>query len=328
MATTSYAFATGSVRARENALLTRQEFDGLLLVADEKELAARLRDRGYGDPAEPAADVEGLLRQETARLWDYLWTVAPDREIFDAFLYRNDIHNAKVAIKTTLSGRQADGLYLPDGTIPAATLREAAQERAFDGLPDWLAQAMERAYELVAHARDAGLADAVIDRAGMEAMQAAAERTGDEMLRDFFAELVFYNDIKIIVRAIRTGKGSAFMEQALCPCDGVDADEWIRVARGAQGEEEFLSLLERLNYRGCAEAAQAFRTSPLAFERYAEDRLVDVARRAVSVTMGPALLVGYLFAKETEIRALHMLASGIRTGEEREAIRERGRLCV
>lgn len=44
------------------------------------------------------------------------------------------------------------------------------------------------------------------------------------------------------------------------------------------------------------------------------------------MTLGAAPLVGYLVAKETEIRAVHMLASGIRTGQSADIIRERGRL--
>ena len=47
----SYAFAVGSVRAREGSLLTRQDMEGLMLAGSDRELASLLRDKGYGDPA-------------------------------------------------------------------------------------------------------------------------------------------------------------------------------------------------------------------------------------------------------------------------------------
>ena len=319
----SYAFAVGSVRAREGSLLTRQDMEGLMLAGSDRELASLLRDKGYGDPA-GRGGTEELLREETVRLGDYIWSVAPDKSLFDAFLLRNDIHNAKVALKSTLSGRDAQHLLLAPCTLPPKALYTAAEERRFAALPAWLAGAMERAYDVLAHASDAQLADAVLDRAALSAMLDAAGRTGDPLVEDIVVLQVFYADVKIALRAARTDRRSLFLEEALCPCGGMKPEEWIRALRG--GEEEFLALLERQNAHGSRGAAEAYRQSPAAFEKWVDDRLMETARRAKSVTLGAAPLVGYLLAKETEIRAVHMLASGIRTGQSADTMRERGRL--
>lgn len=85
----SYAFAVGSVRAREGSLLTRQDMEGLMLAGSDRELASLLRDKGYGDPA-GGGGTEELLREETVRLWDYIWSVArqePVRRVFAAQRY-------------------------------------------------------------------------------------------------------------------------------------------------------------------------------------------------------------------------------------------------
>ena len=67
------------------------------------QLTAALRDRGWGDAA-GLAEGEELLRQENARLWDYLRGVTPDFSLYDAFLVRQDYHNLKATIKGVLSG--------------------------------------------------------------------------------------------------------------------------------------------------------------------------------------------------------------------------------
>ena len=239
-------------------------------------------------------------------------------------MLRNDIHNAKVALKSTLSGRDAQHLLLAPCTLPPKALYTAAEERRFAALPAWLAGAMERAYDVLAHASDAQLADAVLDRAALSAMLDAAGRTGDPLVEDIVVLQVFYADVKIALRAARTDRRSLFLEEALCPCGGMKPEEWIRALRG--GEEEFLALLERQNAHGSRGAAEAYRQSPAAFEKWVDDRLMETARRAKSVTLGAAPLVGYLLAKETEIRAVHMLASGIRTGQSADTMRARGRL--
>ena len=104
----SYAYAVGNVRAREPALLTRSDMEQLLGVSDVAELLAALRDRGLGgaQPTDAAsAGMEELFREETRELWRYLKEVSPDFSLYEAFLYRQDIHNCKAVIKGVLSGR-------------------------------------------------------------------------------------------------------------------------------------------------------------------------------------------------------------------------------
>lgn len=62
----SYAFAVGSVRAREGSLLTRQDMEGLMLAGSDRELASLLRDKGYGDPAEAAGRRSSCGRKRSA----------------------------------------------------------------------------------------------------------------------------------------------------------------------------------------------------------------------------------------------------------------------
>lgn len=110
----SYAYAVGNVRAREQALLTRPDMEQLLGVSDVAELLAALRDRGFGGsmPEGGNAGMEDLFREETRDLWRYLKEVSPDFSLYDAFLYRQDIHNCKAVIKGVLSGRAYQPLLL------------------------------------------------------------------------------------------------------------------------------------------------------------------------------------------------------------------------
>ena len=114
VANTSYAYAVGNVRAHETALLTRQDMEQLLAVRDPARLAAALQDKGFGIDG---GDTDALLNQETAKLWDYLRGVTPDFSLYDAFLYRNDYHNAKAILKGVLRNRPYAGLLLRPCTV-------------------------------------------------------------------------------------------------------------------------------------------------------------------------------------------------------------------
>lgn len=314
----SYAFACGSVRARESDLLTAQEREALLALRTPDQLTAALRDRGWGDTA-GSAEGEELLRQETARLWEYLRGITPDFSLYDAFLVRQDYHNLKATIKGVLSGREYGHLLLEPAAVNTELLREAVESRKFSLLPEGMAQAAEKAYDRLAHAADPQGCDSILDRAAMAAQRQAAQVSRVALLCEYIDIQIFYQDARIALRAARTGRDAAFLKEALCDPE----PELIRAA--AAGEDEVLGWLGRTDRWGSRQAAELYRESPSRFEKFAEDQAMACIRCGKQVTLGPEPLLGYLAARETEIRTMRLLYSGLRAGRSEADIRERMR---
>ena len=187
MANTSYAYAVGNVRAHETTLLSRQDLDQLLGIRESARLAAALQDKGYGTEG---GDIDTLLKQETDKLWEYLRGVTPDLSLYNAFIYRNDYHNAKVILKGVLRNRPYEGLLLHPGTVEPAALEAAVKEKKYAPLPAHMRQALERSYQLLTETSDTQRSDAVLDTAAMAAMLAAAEETRIPMLLDLMRTTV------------------------------------------------------------------------------------------------------------------------------------------
>ncbi|MCI9413713.1 MAG: V-type ATPase subunit [Clostridiales bacterium] len=316
----SYAYAVGNVRAHENGLLNQSELDSLLHSGSVRELASTLSDRGYG-LSDKTDDIDRLLDEENEKLWRYLRETAPDDSLFAPFLYRNDFHNAGVILKGILVGRNYLTLLLRPTTVEPELLAQAVRERRYDLLPERMESACRRAYEVLAHTGDGQLCDVILDRGQMEAALDAAERSRCGMLCEYFRLLTAYSDIKILLRGQRTGQAAEWIREALCPVESVPAADVLPAYR--EGEEALLNRLERLDGGRFEKAVAAYKISPSAFERQMENELMDCARRGKRVTLGPEPLIGYLLAKEAEIRALHIVASGIRTGLPEASIRER-----
>lgn len=319
----SYAYAVGNIRAREAQLLTRQELEGLLALRDPAMFKQALRDRGIGGEDSPGEErsVDDLLREETAALWRYLTGLVPDASLFRAFWYRNDYHNCKTVLKGTLAGRAYETMLLSPATVPFAVLIDAVSNRDFHRLPQPMQAAAARAYDVLAHSSDAPLADAILDRAAMSAMLEAARAAGSPLLRTYIDAMVFYTDLKIALRGARAEKSLLFLQEALCPCDAL---VFSRLAAAAvAGTDEVLALMEQTDVYGSREAAAAFRESPSAFEVYADNQLLKIARNSRLTALGPDPVIGYLIARENEIRELHILFSGLRAGQPEEDIRKR-----
>ena len=83
------------------------------------------------------------------------------------------------------------------------------------------------------------------------------------------------------------------------------------------------SRARRRSELGGEAAVNCYQESPSRFEKYADDRLMEAAKAAKTVTIGPEVIIGYIIARLAVIRAVSMVATGIRTGTDPDVIRER-----
>lgn len=316
----SYEYSIGSVRTREKSLLTSVDLEQLLACKSEGELCALLGDKGYNE----GETVEEKLEAHTQAMWKYLKDVAPDFNLFDVFLIQNDNHNLKVVIKGSLSARKYSHLLAAPSTIDPELLIKAVESRGFSLLPEWLGVNADKAYVALAHTGDARLCDAYLDRAASEEMLRLSKQWRSSFLEEYIKTLVFYNNVKTAIRSARTNANRHYVNRALFEVEGFDKQAVTDAV--LKGENNVLELLAKCRSYGCDEAIEAYKQSPALFERYVDDRLTKLAKTACKrASEGARPLLGYYLGCEIEKKAIHIIASGIRTKTDTEKIRERMR---
>lgn len=312
----SYEFSIGSVRAREKSLLTGTDIEQLVSCKNEAELAAMLADKDFGS----GSTVDELLAERTAKVWEYLRSVAPDFEIFSPFLIQNDIHNIKVVLKGTMSARKYAHLLLTPGTIDTDVIVEAVENRKPGLLPEWVSAETDRAYELLSQKGDARESDAAIDAAAMREMLRLSEQSGSGFLVTYFRNLVFYNNVKIAVRSMRTRVSREFLEDALCEVEDFRKKTVIE----ATLKGSLIDELSKFSEYDCKSAMEEYKKSPSDFERFVDNRLILIARESCKrASEGAEPILGYYLGTEAEKKVIHIIASGIRTGAGEDKLRER-----
>lgn len=314
----SYEYSIGSVRAKETSLFTSSEVEQMLGCSDEAQLVRYLNDKGYGE----GDTIDEVISDNTAKMWDYIKSVAPDFSIFNPFFYLNDIHNLKTVLKGTMSGRDYNALLLNPSTIDFDTLKTAVENRKFSLLPQWLSDEADSAYEVLAYTKDARLSDAVMDKAVMEEMLEAGERSGSEFLNNYFKTTVFYSNIKIAIRSAKIGTTEDFLRRALCEVDEFRMTTIIKAA--VKGIDNLVDTLEKFTEYELNKAIEAYRLSPSAFEKFVDNKLILMAKEGCKrASSGPEPLMGYYLGCEAEKKVIHIIASGLRTKTDSEIIRER-----
>lgn len=313
-----YVYAVARIRSKELSLLSGAFLEQLTAAKSYDECIQLLNEKGWG--GDGVNNTEELLAGEREKTWGLISELVEDRSVFDVFLYANDYHNLKAAIKEVRMGQEYPGIFIDQGTLDVKLIKDAIQNREFQNLPEVMRGPAEEAYKALLHTQDGQLCDIIIDKAALDAIYRAGMESGNEFLK-LYAELtVAAADIKTAVRASRTGKDKAFLEQALAPCDTLDIQ---RLAQAAiEGGDAIGSYLESTPY---ADAVEELRRSPSAFERWCDNLMIRRIKPQQYSPFGLGPLAAYILARENEIKSVRIVLSGKLNSLPEESIRERVR---
>ena len=132
-----------------------------------------------------------------------------------------------------------------------------------------MAEKAAEAYDTLLHTGDGQLCDVILDRASLEATYAAGQKADNEVLRLYATLTVVAADIKIAVRCGQIGKSLEFIRRALADCQELNSEALALAALGGMD-----SVVEYLSGTDYADAAEALKESPAAFERWCDNLII------------------------------------------------------
>ena len=267
-----------------------------------------------------AAGADAILSREREKIWEIMDSLVADRSVFSVLSYQDLFHNLKAAVKASILQGAAPNIFFSDCSIDGEDMVKFLKDKEYDRFPEDMREAAREAYETFLHTSDGQLADIIVDRAALDAIRAAGERSKEEIVRQYAESTVAVADIRIAVRACKTGKSSDFMKKAMAECDTLDKERLIHAA--VSGMDQIMSYLAETKY---VDGAQALAESASAFERWCDNQIMETIRPQLynSFSLGP--LVAYVLARENEIKTVRIILTGKRSGLPEEFIRERAR---
>ncbi len=316
MAVNQYTYAVARIRSKELQLLGRSDLEQLMNLRNEKECLRYLSDKGWGRAGDENADQ--MIAAEREKTWEIMRELVEDMSIFDTFLYTNDFHNVKAAIKQVYTDSDLEELYSSNGTLKPEIIYRAVKTHDWSLLPEHMRSSAEEAYQVQLHTGDSQLCDIILDKAALETLYQKGREAGNELLAQYAELKVASADINIAIRSIRTGKDKTFLERALARCESLDIARLTEAA--LEGEEEVFNYLLTTVY---ADAVPALKSSFSAFERWCDNLIVRLIRPQKYNPFTVSPLAAYILARENEIKTVRILLSGKRNEISDEAIRER-----
>ena len=314
-----YVYAVARIRVKEKSLLSDGDIAQMTAMKDEKSVISYLEDRGWGDQ-NSAGEPEAILAAEERKTLDLVRELKIDPKVFELLSYPTLYHNLKAGIKEVCTSEENPGAFYPHEKYGREGMLRILKDRDYKALPEHMRKSAEKGMEAMLKTRDGQMCDVIVDRACLDAMEAAGQKSKNALLREYEESTVAVTNIKIAVRALKTGKTQAFLKEALAPCRSLDVRQLAVAA--SENEEALTGYLETHGFR---EAAEALKESPSAFERWCDNRLIETIRpqKMNSVSMGP--VIAYYLARQNEIRTVRIILTGKANGFPEETIRERMR---
>lgn len=320
---TDYLQISARVRAMERRLLTRERMERMIEARDGAESAKVLSECGYGELSElTGAALERFLARAQAETFRDLGVAADNPALIDVFRIKYDYHNAKVLVKAEATGSAPERLLVAAGRYDPAQLAEACRKGDLRAQSETFRQAVEQARELLAANADPQLCDFILDQACYAELTEAAKASGSKFVQGYVALLIDAVNLRGSVRAARLGRGADFLAQALVPGGTVAAEDILRAKPDELAHRFASTPLARAAELGAAVSTPG--SGPLtAFERACDDAVTDYVRLAHRIPFGEQPLVGYLYARESELTAIRTILSGRMAGLSGDVIRQR-----
>lgn len=315
MAENQYIYAVARIRSKELSLLDSKCMEQLLSCKNYEDCIRILSDHGWSCEGKTS---EQFLTEEREKIWTLMKELVDDQSIFHVFLYENDFHNLKAAIKQIATGKESVRIYKKNGTIPWSKIYEAVKASDFTLLPEDMQTSGKEAYEAMMKGRDSQLCDVILDKASLEKTYEAGKCLKSELMSGYVELKVASADINIAIRCCKMKKTAQFLKKALAPCNSLDISQLTNAV--LHGMDAVYDYLKTTQY---ADAIDAIKTSPSTFEKWCDDRYISYIKpqKYHPFTMEP--LAAYILARENEIKCVRILLSGKVNHLSEESIRER-----
>ena len=318
-----YLFISTRIRFLETQLLDSEQIEAMLDAHSHADAIKILLDRGYNELEEiNMANINEMLAKERQRVLADISFFVPDQRIVDVFKLKYDYHNVKVLLKSECMGFVPEGLLIDSGRVPARELQEAVRSTELSFIPPILKEAILKARDVLGTTQDPQLADCILDRAYFQDLFQISEETGSKFLEGYVRVMIDGANLRSVVRTLRMGKNSEFLDSVLFRGGNVDTGRIMNcVAAGSSFDE----LFGNSRFQEAVEAGTAaiHGGSLTPFEKLCDNAINKYLGDAKYIAFGEATVIAYLAAKENELTTIRIIMSGRLSGIPADIIRER-----
>jgi V/A-type H+-transporting ATPase subunit C len=322
-----YAYAVGRTRTVEARLLDRATVERMIDASDVHGAFKVLEEAGYAHVDSSAKDllpIDEILEQEESKLLRFIRETSPDERLSKLVTLRHDYHNLKVMLKAEIYNVSPGIAMSRLGTLSAEAISKAMDGEMRE-LPVEFGSAIEKAKAIHSLRPSPEVIDIVIDRVMHETLLDLAQTIGIPFLIEHVQREIDFLNLSIFLRARKMKRDKWLVDHAFVAGGNVDHVKLVH-AYEDESADALMDVLSGTGYefiarRGLKLVEEGASLSEI--ERFFEEAVSRSIRQARYIPLGPEPLIGYILAKQQELRVARLVIAGKAAGVSRDSMRER-----
>lgn len=317
----NFAYAVARIRALETKLLDNAQLERLLNAGNLAEALTLLGETEYSGSIanlKEAHRFEEALNAELERVIRLLLQLAQDASEMKVFVYRYDLDNLKRLLKDPAIG--VDKLSNL-GVWPPQWLSEKLAAEDYREIPEELAQGIVAARRVYKETSDVQEIDGILDRAWFALGYQTLKDSQSQLLFKWWIAMIDLTNFKSWVRLRLIGLPFQEFEKFF-----IENGSWRRGDFREfwdQPDEKVLAWLTNTAYSRLVTEGTSLLKSLTVLEREYDNFLTDLISQAKLISLGIEPLVGFLIAREIEVKTLRVILVGKSNEVSNSKIKER-----
>lgn len=318
----NFIAASTSTRIYEDDLLKARDLERLNDYESLREVLNALNDSSYGSFIQDLnrdEEYEKILNKELVKVYQRISDVTPDKNISQYLIEKYNFHNLKLIVKEIIQEEDYSKIYSPMANLDSAYIKRelmTSGDGGFD-LPgvgkiedrDIYLSYAKKALEAYRETENPAMIDISLDKSYYERELDLAEETGIESLIDYTKEAIDLINIKTLLRIRGQKLDFDHLKNSLIEGGNLAKSDVLSML--SANTEEIVSKTSSLKInsylRDSLDRDRDETENLLNLEKAIDDHFMDFAKKAKSMTYGPEVLLGFLIAKEQEIKNLRII---------------------
>ncbi|EPH94702.1 ATP synthase, subunit C [Enterococcus faecalis 13-SD-W-01] len=317
------------IRTYEGRLLSKQFYERMFAAKEAEEIYQILQETAYGDFIDETTkvhDFEEVLIAELKRTYDTLYEITPDRSIIDLFTVKYDYQNLKVLVKAAYTKKDLSDLLVPIGSLPLKILKELVNVRHSEEASEQMNACIEEVFQYIEDYHESQSIDIIFDNYYWEQQSAAAKKENRQEIQQLIQRNIDIFNISTALRSHLMGRKKGFISAVLADGGNLPAEEILSAITASL--DEFVEYLRQTRYQNLINKSYEEITTKKTlndFDLLKDNFLMARFKEQKIVPFGPAAVLGYINAKEMEIKNLRILLIGKINKIPEEILRKRVR---
>ncbi|GMA46182.1 V-type ATP synthase subunit C [Tetragenococcus muriaticus PMC-11-5] len=324
-------FSSANVRIRtyESRLLTKNTFDRMMAAEEAEDSYSILQETTYGDFIEDedeVRDFEQVLIAEKKRTFDLVYNITPVKSIVDLMALQYDYQNLKVLVKQEYTQEDFSEFLVPMGSLPLSVLKELVNVRRSNQVDPIMNRCIEEVFQYIEDYDEIQAVDIIFDNYYWDHMVNLSQSENNENIERLVQRNIDVFNISTTLRSYLMGQRKGFINAVLQKGGTLDTNEMVEGISASL--ENFMDYMEQTSYQNLVadsydEITQNKKLTSLDLNK--DNFLMRRLKEEKTTPFGPQAILGYLYAKEVEIKNLRMILVGKINKIPEETLQERVR---